>query len=299
MTLEQVQAFLTLCEELHFGRTAERLYRSQSRVSRLILSLETELGGALFERTSRRVLLTPLGGQFERRLRPAYTQLLSAAAEATAAAHSATGALRVGLPSTLNDDVLFEIVRAFAHEHPQCEVTVSEIDGLRPYAALRAREIDLLCNWLAVDEPDLAISPPIDHRDRVLAVSSHHRLAGHNAVSIEELARERVNRLPQDYPAALQEAMLPTFTPSGRPISRNDRVIASTADAIAEITHGRSVHLTVEGQARFMANPDIVLIPVHDMPELPIGLIWLKDRPTPSLLAFVKTAATTSHPTAR
>ena len=52
MTVAQAQAFLVLAEELHFGRTAERLLLSQARVSRLIASLEMEVGGRLFERTS-------------------------------------------------------------------------------------------------------------------------------------------------------------------------------------------------------------------------------------------------------
>jgi DNA-binding transcriptional LysR family regulator len=70
MDLDQVQAFLTLSEELHFGRTADRMYRSQPRISRMIASLETEIGATLFERTNRRVSLTPLGVQLEARLRP-------------------------------------------------------------------------------------------------------------------------------------------------------------------------------------------------------------------------------------
>lgn len=60
VNLDQVRAFLALTEELNFSRTAERILVSQSRVSRLIASLEAEIGASLFERTSRRVRLTPL-----------------------------------------------------------------------------------------------------------------------------------------------------------------------------------------------------------------------------------------------
>jgi len=100
MDLDQVQAFLTLSEELHFGRTADRMYRSQPRISRMIASLETEIGAALFERTSRRVSLTPLGAQLEARLRPAYTELLAARDAARRAARDAAGQLRVAFTST-------------------------------------------------------------------------------------------------------------------------------------------------------------------------------------------------------
>ena len=48
-----------------------------------------------------------------------------------------------------------------------------------PYAALRRGEIDVLVNWLAVDEPDLTAGVVIEHRDRVLAVGRGHRLANY------------------------------------------------------------------------------------------------------------------------
>jgi hypothetical protein len=60
MDVQQVEAFLAVADELHFGRAAERLVQSRPRVSKLIASLEREVGGALFDRTSRRVRLTPL-----------------------------------------------------------------------------------------------------------------------------------------------------------------------------------------------------------------------------------------------
>jgi Bacterial regulatory helix-turn-helix protein, lysR family len=59
----EIEVFLVLAEELHFGRTAERLRLPQPRVSRLVAALERRVGGTLFERTSRRVRLTPLGQQ--------------------------------------------------------------------------------------------------------------------------------------------------------------------------------------------------------------------------------------------
>ncbi|MBO0806882.1 MAG: LysR family transcriptional regulator, partial [Actinobacteria bacterium] len=55
MDASEIEVFLALAEELHFGRTAERLRLPQSRVSRLVASLERRVGGALFERTTRRV----------------------------------------------------------------------------------------------------------------------------------------------------------------------------------------------------------------------------------------------------
>ena len=53
----ELEAFLTLAEELHFGRTAERLRVSTARISQTIAKLERRIGVPLFNRTSRRVVL--------------------------------------------------------------------------------------------------------------------------------------------------------------------------------------------------------------------------------------------------
>ena len=64
LELRDIRVFLAVAEELHFGRAAERVGLTSSRVSQTVRLLETRVGGRLFERTSRRVKLTPLGEQF-------------------------------------------------------------------------------------------------------------------------------------------------------------------------------------------------------------------------------------------
>lgn len=71
----EIAAFLAVADELHFGRAAQRLHVSTARVSQTIKSLERQVGGPLFERTSRRVSLTPLGLTLLAEFRPAYDRL--------------------------------------------------------------------------------------------------------------------------------------------------------------------------------------------------------------------------------
>ena len=73
--LREIRVFLTLAEELHFGRTAERLGITHSRVSQTIQTLEARVGAKLFDRTSRRVALTRLGEQLRAALSPVYREL--------------------------------------------------------------------------------------------------------------------------------------------------------------------------------------------------------------------------------
>ncbi len=61
MELRQLEAFVVVASELHFGRAAEQLHMGQPTLSETIRRLERELGTPLFARTTRRVALTAAG----------------------------------------------------------------------------------------------------------------------------------------------------------------------------------------------------------------------------------------------
>src|SRR5690242_15321506 len=62
--LNQLRCFVTVAEELHFGRAAARLNMTQPPLSRQVQVLEHIVDAALLERTSRSVKLTPAGRSF-------------------------------------------------------------------------------------------------------------------------------------------------------------------------------------------------------------------------------------------
>ena len=115
--MAQAEAFLAVAEELHFGHAAGKLRVSQPRISRLVAALEREVGGKLFERTSRRVALTPLGEQFHALLLPGYAQMQTALARARHAAREAAGLLRIGCLVTLAGPALTRAARLRGRDH--------------------------------------------------------------------------------------------------------------------------------------------------------------------------------------
>lgn len=298
MDLTRVQAFLTVADELHFGRAAERLGLSQPRVSRLVAAMEREVGGALFERTTRRVRLTPLGTRLHDGWRPAYEQLLATLDDVRAAARQPEGILRIGFTLTTGGPALTRLVRAFTGAYPGCPVQLSEISQRDLYEPLRRDGIDVLVSWLTVDEPDLTAGPAIEHRDRALAVSRDHPLAARGSAAAEDLAdyesacAYRGDAEVRVLPDALQDAINPPRTPSGRP-TRRTRSVSSMQEIFALVASGQLVHPTVAGLP-LAQRSDIVLLPLTGLPPLRLGLIWCTAHENARIRALANTAATCS-----
>ena len=289
MNLAQVEAFLVVAQELHFRRSAERLHLAESRVSRLVASFEREIGGALFERTSRKVTLTALGASLADQLAPAHAQLLEAVESARAAATSTRNTLRVGLFATVDGPSITQLVDTFHARQPGISVTLREVDPtLEPYAMLRRGDIDVIISWLNVDDPDISIGPPIEERARVLAVARGHRLAARPSVSVEDLADEEVALMPAGFPPALYDAIVPPRTPSGRPIARTGPS-GTFHEVISQVVRGRIVHPTVTN-IPILTRDDIVLVPISDLPPLSLGLLWCTARENRKVRALAEVA---------
>ena len=298
MDTAEVEVFLVLAEELHFGRTAERLRLPQSRVSRLIARLERRAGGMLFDRTSRRVRLTPLGEQLHDQLAPAYVQLITALDTARATSKGLTGQLRIGFTTTTPSEPLTSLIQAFESRHPDCEVTLHEHsitgDDWDVWRWLREGKSDALLYWSGTSEPDLTAGPVLTWLDRVLLVAPWHRLADRESVSVEELACERTMQRPPSAPQELIDALIPPVTPSGRPIPRTEPVL-SFHEVMSLVARGRIVHPTGVGilPAR---RTDIVAVPIRDLPPLPMGLTWCTAHENARIRALAAVAASIAAP---
>lgn len=288
MNLAEIEVFLVLARELHFGQTADLLNLSQPQISRMIRSLEGQVGGALFERTSRRVSLTPLGMQLRDSTGKPFTQLQEGFNGARAAARETKGSLRIGVTVTTASVTVMHLIKAFQDYSPQCHVVVRDVAFFNPYGSLRNNAIDVLINWSVLDEEDLIKGPIVEYRPRVLAVAANHPLAKKRSVSIEEVADYDVLQASSPFPSAILDALVPPATPSGKPLRRAYTVRAAS-EILTLVALGRIVHPTVASVPLFQRE-DIVLIPIHDMPSLPLGLIWRETHENQRIRGFARFA---------
>ena len=282
--LRELRIFLVLADELHFGRTAERMGISQPGVSEAVRVLESRLGLKVFDRTSRRVRLTPAGEELRRALVPALDALDQALAQVSELSRTVRGLLRVGFVLTTEGPALSRLVSVFQARYPACEVRLAEVETFDAYRPLRRGDIDVLCNWLAVDEPDLVAGAAFAYYQRALVVAATHRLARQRTVSVEDLAEEEVALLPPSTPSAVYDLLIPPRTPSGRPIRRT-RPAQTVNEVLSLVARGRIVHPTSSTIPIFNRD-DVTLVPIGDLPALPLGLVWCASRENPRIRAL-------------
>src|SRR5215469_8151603 len=142
--LREIRVFLVLAEELHFGRTAERLGLTQSRVSQTLRALETRLGDRLVDRTSRSVALTAAGERLRAELEPAYAQLLDVLEGFARSRDAPAGVIRLGVtyPAAASPDLL-RAIDLFEKRYRRCRVEITELPFRHRLEPLRRGDIDL------------------------------------------------------------------------------------------------------------------------------------------------------------
>jgi DNA-binding transcriptional LysR family regulator len=292
----EVEAFLTLAEELHFGRTAERLRVSTARVSQTIAKIERRAGVALFLRTSRRVELTAEGRRLHEGVRPAWNQIVAAFEQVTASGRGLAGPLRVAFVGAAGGQLLVRVAELMRQRHPDCDVRLREAQMADLMPWLRDGEVDVALATFPIVEPGIATGPVLMSEGRMLAVPAGHPLADRDAVTLEDLAGATMLQLPGNLPESLRADRTPAATPSGRPIVAGP-VAATFNEALTLIGAGRGVFPVGEQARHYYGRPDVVYVAFRDAAPLRWGLLWRSDGATARVRAFADVAG--EHVTGR
>jgi DNA-binding transcriptional LysR family regulator len=282
-----IEIFLTLAEELHFGRTAERLHVSTARVSQTIKKLERRIGTTLFERTSRHVALTPIGRRLDDDLRPAYQQIREGIDRAIAAGRGVEDVLRVGFVGTAVGQFLHRVAETFHARYPACRVQIREARYTDFLELLRADEVDVMLVPVPIQEPDLAWSPVLFREPTMLAVSARHPLARRASVSLEDFAADKVLR-PRAMPDYMDESLVPLRTPAGQPIERGPD-FSTVQEMLSLIGAGQGIFPVPAHARRYDSRPDITYIPIRDGLPRERRLTWRATAETSRIRAFNQT----------
>ncbi|MFE9673186.1 LysR family transcriptional regulator [Streptomyces sp. NPDC006259] len=274
MERTEMEAFLTLSEELHFGRTAERLHVTTGLISKTIKKIERRVGAPLFERSSRHVALTPLGRALRDDLLPLYEGIKLAMDRAQLAGRGVSGSLTVGFMGTQAGRILHAAREVFERRHPDCRVRIVETRLEQHVTQLRDGVADVLLTVLPVDEPGLTVGAVVTRGARYMCLSAGHRLAERDVATFEDLAGETFVSVAASVPDYWNDFHTPRQTPSGQLIGRHAEPCATYAEALALAAAGRAI-VPGDGQLLLLyPRPDIRFVRIADMPPLEHGLVW-------------------------
>lgn len=189
--LRHFRSAVAVAEHLHFGRAAAELGIAQPALSQLIRTLEKDLDVTLFERTTRRVRLTPAGEAFVADARAALSAVDLASVRARAAGRGTTGVLSIGTVGSAVFHPLSAVVRAFRSRYPDVSLRFSELPTVDQIAGLRVERLDVAFLRPPIPGPADDISVvPLTKEPLVAVLPADHRLAGKERITIDSLADE-------------------------------------------------------------------------------------------------------------
>ena len=284
LDLRKLRYFVAVAEELHFGQAAERLYVAQPALSRQIRRLEQEVGAELFTRSSRHVELTPAGRQLLEEARP-----LLAAADAASRrvrrAASGAPALTVGF---YIGDPISRVVRAFRRAHPDVDARVVRIYWYDQRDVLFDGRADAAFVHLPIDEDGLTLVR-LYSSPRVALLPADHRLAGRDEIKIADLADDPV--VQHRGASAVWEAW---HNADPRPDGRRPRpgpTVGNIEEKLEVVGAGHAISFVpATAAAAVHMPPDVVAIPVVDLPPTEVCLARKTARRSSIVDAFVETA---------
>ena len=187
--LRMLRYFQLLADELHFGRAAARLNISQPPLSMQIKELEEILGVDLFERSSRKVVLTHAGKVLKTEVDKILSGLDQSLNYVRQIGRNEKQHIHIGVIGSAMWGPLLERMKAFREAHPEVNWTLHELGQHEQTEALRARTIDIAINRNVIPHPGAKIRCQLIARERVsVAVHEGDPLCGRGKIRLAELA---------------------------------------------------------------------------------------------------------------
>ncbi len=278
MNIQELRYFVAVADHRHFGRAAEECHVTQPTLSGQLRKLEQHLGVALFERTNKRVALTPAGERMLEHARRALEEVRLLEAAAGAARDQLAGPLKLGVIPTLAPYLMPLVLKPLREACPRMTVelwedlTHSLLERLRTQrldAALLATEVtgrDLTAVDLFV-EPFLAALP------------SEHPLAGARKIEESDLASDLLV-LADGHCLALQ-----TLRACGRRGSHHGSLQAASLDTLINlVAAGYGTTLIPGLAAGAVRGRDVILRPLAGAASRTIRLVSRPGFPRPKAL---------------
>lgn len=203
--IRHLRYFVVVAEELHFGNAAERLGMAQPPLSQRVQRLERELGVRLFDRSRRRVALTPHGEMLLGEAREILARVDRMFDTMAGAADAAV--LRAAVPPDLGGVIIAALIAAYRERRPEVRLSLSEIPTSEQVAAIRDGALDAGIVRHPIDADGLELGPVFSQPVGVL-LPEGSPLAATPAVHLADLGDRPLVLFPRETAPGLFDEVL-------------------------------------------------------------------------------------------
>jgi DNA-binding transcriptional LysR family regulator len=294
MELRHLRYFVTLAEELHFGRAAEKLHISQPPLSMQIRALEEELGVRLFNRTQRHVALTQAGNALLQEARQVLTRVEQAVLVTRRAGRGEIGELAVGFISVADYNVLPSVLRDFRRRYPLVNLTLRESTTDAQVRDLVAGRLDVGFLLPPVSEPALE-SVSILREPLIAALPEKHPLARKaGKLDLEKLRDAPFILFPRPYAPGLYDDVLSCCRAAGfSPRVEQEAIQMQTIVSLVSAELGVAL---IPASLMNLRRTGVVYKPLRQQsPLTEIHLAWRRGDDLPALRVFIEVALRSAH----
>ncbi|MCU0526172.1 MAG: LysR family transcriptional regulator [Elainella sp. Prado103] len=283
--LRHLRYFITVAEELHFGRAADRLHMAQPPLSQQIKQLEIALGFQLFYRTKRSVQLTEAGQVFLLESRKLFKQLDQAIESGRQVSRGESGQLVIGFISSSAYSVLPEMLRSFRSQVPEVRLELHEMPTNEQIEWLRQGKIDLGILRPPVEDPSLQLST-ILREPMVVALPESHPLIDQSAIALDSLSRESFVLFPRPLSPRVYDQIISLCQQAG--FSPHIVQEAMQMQTIISLVAGGMGVSIVPISLQNMQRTGVVYKPLAEpTPYAEVAIAWRQQDTTPSLQRFL------------
>ncbi|MBE7380454.1 MAG: LysR family transcriptional regulator [Leptolyngbya sp. SIO1E4] len=287
MELRHLRYFVTVAEELHFGRAAHRLHMAQQPLSRQIRNLEDELGVQLLHRTKRTVRLTEAGEAFFQEAQKTLAQATHAVTVAQQVSRGETGQLQVGFTGPILNCALPAIVRQFRGRFPDIHLKLIRLSTNEQVKALLAEELHVGLLHPPIDT--VRLSQQVIYREPLMALlPDMHPLAqdAPEPISVKNFANEPFILFPRQVGPVLYDSIISFCRQAGfSPTIIQEAFPQQTILGLVATGLGISlIHASIQQihQQGVTVRPLIEATPI-----LESAMVWCSDTAHPALPRFL------------
>lgn len=273
MEFKQVQYFLKVFETGNFSAAADELYISQSSLSKQIMALESELGFSLFDRSKRKIAISPAGKTFLPHAQSLYSAYQSMLVD-VAPYKTAPSLSIIAIPVIAQYKIAAHIAQ-FKRAYPEVQLVLEEREAAAILPALHNQQFDLAFlrdNYL---DPGLYNFIEVAQDYFQVTLSRQHPLAAKSTLSLAELANE--NFIMFDKGTMVHELTVDACRAAGF----EPRIFYASLrveSILGLVASNSGVALMMQKIFDYHKHPELVAIPLSETISGNLVLAWLKQK---------------------